>query len=250
MAATVAERLEQLWEETPGLGSWLGTVDHKRIGKRYVYTAFLFFLAGGIEALIVRAQLARPDEQLVGPQAFNELFSMHGITMIFLFVTPLLFGFGNFFVPLMIGTRDMAYPRLNAFGYWVFLFAGIFLYSSFLIGKAPDNGWFNYVPFSSKPYSPGLNADYYTLGLLFLGVSTTVGAINFIVTIFKLRAPGMSVARMPLYVWAILATSFAVVFALPSLTMANAMLELDRKFGFHFFDVKHGGSAILWQHLF
>src|SRR6266516_4677039 len=250
MAATVAERLEHLWEESPGLGSWLGTVDHKRIGKRYVYTAFVFFLAGGIEALIVRAQLARPDEQLVGPQTFNELFSMHGITMIFLFVTPLLFGFGNFFVPLMLGTRDMAYPRLNAFGYWVFLFAGIFLYSSFLIGKAPDNGWFNYVPFSSKPYSPGLNADYYTLGLLFLGVSTTVGAINFIVTIFKLRAPGMSVARMPLYVWAILATSFAVVFALPSLTMANAMLELDRKFGFHFFDVKHGGSAILWQHLF
>ncbi len=250
MAITVAERLEHLWEESPGLGSWLGTVDHKRIGKRYVYTAFVFFLAGGIEALIVRAQLTRPDEQLVGPQAFNELFSMHGITMIFLFVTPLLFGFGNFFVPLMIGTRDMAYPRLNAFGYWVFLFAGIFLYSSFLIGKAPDNGWFNYVPFSSKPYSPGLNADYYTLGLLFLGVSTTVGAINFIVTIFKLRAPGMSVARMPLYVWAILATSFAVVFALPSLTMANAMLELDRKFGFHFFDVKHGGSAILWQHLF
>jgi cytochrome c oxidase subunit I len=250
MAATVAERLEHLWEESPGLGSWLGTVDHKRIGKRYVYTAFVFFLAGGIEALIVRAQLTRPDEQLVGPQTFNELFSMHGITMIFLFVTPLLFGFGNFFVPLMIGTRDMAYPRLNAFGYWVFLFAGLFLYSSFLIGKAPDNGWFNYVPFSSKPYSPGLNADYYTLGLLFLGVSTTVGAINFIVTIFKLRAPGMSVARMPLYVWAILATSFAVVFALPSLTMANAMLELDRKFGFHFFDVKHGGSAILWQHLF
>jgi cytochrome c oxidase subunit I+III len=246
----IERRLEHLWEEAPGLGSWLGTVDHKRIGKRYIYTAFAFFLIGGLEAVLVRAQLARPDESLIGPQAFNELFSMHGITMIFFFVTPMLFGFGNFFVPLQIGARDMAFPRLNAFGYWIFLFSGLFLYSSFLVGRAPDNGWFNYTPFSTKPFSPGLNADYYTLGLIFLGISTTVGAINFIVTIFKMRAPGMSIVRMPLYIWAILATSFAVVFALPSLTMANVMLELDRKLGFHFFDTTHGGSSILWQHLF
>jgi cytochrome c oxidase subunit I+III len=246
----IERHLEHLWEEAPGLGSWLGTVDHKRIGKRYIYTAFAFFLIGGLEAVLVRAQLARPDESLIGPQAFNELFSMHGITMIFFFVTPMLFGFGNFFVPLQIGARDMAFPRLNAFGYWIFLFSGLFLYSSFLVGRAPDNGWFNYTPFSTKPFSPGLNADYYTLGLIFLGISTTVGAINFIVTIFKMRAPGMSIVRMPLYIWAILATSFAVVFALPSLTMANVMLELDRKLGFHFFDTTHGGSSILWQHLF
>jgi cytochrome c oxidase subunit I len=250
MEITLGRRLEHLWEEPLGLGSWLATVDHKRIGKRYVYTAFVFFLIAGIEALIMRTQLARPDESLVGPNAFNELFSMHGITMIFFFVTPMLFGFGNFFVPLQIGTRDMAFPRLNAFGYWIFLFAGIFMYSSFLIGKAPDNGWFNYTPFSGKTFSPGLNADYYTLGLIFLGLSTTVGAFNFIVTIFKLRAPGMSIVRMPLYIWAILATSFAVVFALPSLTMANVMLELDRRLGMHFFDPAHGGSSILWQHLF
>src|SRR5438067_11171768 len=232
----VTDRLEHLWEEPLGLGSWLGTVDHKRIGKRYIYTAFGFFTAAGIEAMFIRAQLAAPDQRLVGPETFNELFSMHGITMIFFFVTPMLFGFGNFFIPLQIGTRDMAFPRLNAFGYWIFLFAGIFMYSSFLIGKAPDNGWFNYTPFSAKAFSPGVNADYYTLGLIFLGISTTAGAFNLIVRILKFRAPGMSIVRMPLYIWAILATSFAVVFALPSLTMANVMLELDRRLGFHFFD--------------
>ena len=250
MATVIAERLERIWEEPPGLGRVLGTVDHKDIGKHYVYTAFVFFLLGGIEALFIRTQLARPNEQLIGPEAFNELFSMHGITMIFFFVTPMLFGFGNYFLPLMIGARDMAFPRLNRFGYWIFLFAGIFMYSSFLVGRAPNNGWFNYVPFSDKTFTPGLNADYYTLGLIFLGLSTTVGAINFIVTIFKLRAPGMSISRLPLYVWAILATSFAVVFALPSLTIANIMLELDRRAGFNFFNVSKGGDVILWQHLF
>src|SRR6266508_3320465 len=250
MAVSLAARLEQIWEERPGLGSWLDTVDHKRIGKRYCYTAFVFFLAAGIEAMLLRAQLARPDETLVGPKAFNELFSMHGITMIFFFVTPMLFGFGNYFVPLLIGARDMAFPRLNAFGYWIFLFAGLFMYSSFLVGHAPDNGWFNYVPFSDKRFTPGLSPDFYTLGLIFLAFSTTVGSINFIVTIFKLRAPGMSISRMPLYVWAILATSFAVIFALPSLTAANVLLELDRRFQFHFFDPSHGGDVVLWQHLF
>ena len=250
MATLVGERLERIWEEAPGLGSWLDTVDHKRIGKRYLYTAFTFFLLGGVEALIMRAQLARPEENLVGPAAYNQLFSMHGITMIFFFITPALFGFGNYFVPLLIGARDMAFPRLNAFGYWVFLFAGLFVYSSFLLGDAPDNGWTNYPALASKPFTPGLNPDYYTLGLIFLGISTTAGAINFIVTIFKLRAPGMSISRMPLFLWAILATSFSVVFALPSLTVANAMLSLDRLFGFHFFDPARGGAVVLWQHLF
>src|SRR5919197_3051189 len=250
MAISLAARLERVWEEKPGLGSWLDTVDHKRIGKRYCYTAFLFFLAAGVEASLMRAQLARPDESLIGPKTFNELFSMHGITMIFFFVTPMLFGFGNYFVPLMIGARDMAFPRLNAFGYWIFLFSGIFMYSSFAVGRAPDNGWFNYVPFSGKQFSPGLNADYYTMGLVFLGLSTTVGAVNFIVTIFKLRAPGMSLNRMPLFCWGILATSFAVIFAMPSLTAANVMLELDRRAGFSFFNPAKGGDVVLWQHLF
>jgi cytochrome c oxidase subunit I len=248
--AAIPERLERIWGERPGLAAFIDTADHKRIGKRYIYTAFVFFLLGGIEATIVRAQLARPLEGVVGPEGFNELFSLHGITMIFLFVTPMLFGFGNYFVPLMIGARDMAFPRLNAFGYWVFLFAGLFMYSSVIFQAIPNDGWFNYVPLASAEFSPGLHIDYYTVGLLFLGFSTTVGAINFIVTTFKLRAPGMSFNRLPLFVWAILATSFAVVFALPSLNAANAMLVLDRKFGFHFFDVHHGGDAVLWQHLF
>jgi cytochrome c oxidase subunit 1/cytochrome c oxidase subunit I+III len=203
-----------------------------------------------VEALFIRAQLARPDERILNPEAYNQLFSMHGITMIFFFVTPMLFGFGNYFIPLMIGSRDMAFPRLNAFGYWIFLFAGVFMYTSFLVGRAPNDGWFNYLNIADKKFTPGLNIDYYTLGLAFLGISTTVGAINFIVTIFKLRAPGMTIARMPLYVWGILATSFAVVFALPSLTVANAMLELDRRAGFNFFNVAKGGDVILWQHLF
>jgi cytochrome c oxidase subunit I+III len=250
VATAIVERLERIWEETPGLGSWLDTVDHKRIGKRYIYTAVAFFTAGGVEALLMRAQLAAPGLELTDPDTFNQLFSMHGITMIFFFVTPMLFGFGNYFVPLLIGTRDMAFPKLNAFGYWVFLFAGLFTYSSFLIGAAPNNGWFNYPPLSNLEYSPGLNIDFYTLGLIFLGISTTAGSINFIVTIFKLRAPGMSINRLPLYVWAILATSFAVVFALPSLTVANAMLALDRLAGFNFFDPRQGGDVILWQHLF
>ncbi|MDP8956008.1 MAG: cytochrome c oxidase subunit I [Actinomycetota bacterium] len=250
VAERVGERLEHIWGEVPGLGSFLDTVDHKRIGKRYIYTSFVFFILGGIEALILRAQLAEPATTLVGPETFNQLFSMHGITMIFFFITPMLFGFGNYFVPLMIGARDMAFPRLNAFGYWVFLFAGIFMNSSFLIGEAPNNGWFNYPPFSSEEFTPGLHADFYTLGLTFLGISTTAGAANFIVTIFKLRAPGMTVSRMPLFCWAILATSFLVIFALPALTVANAQLYLDRAFGFHFFDPARGGNVLLWQHLF
>ena len=247
---TIEERLERTWEEEPGLASWLDTVDHKRIGKRYLSTAFLFFVAAGIEGLLIRAQLTRPNETLFGPESYNQLFSLHGITMIFFFVTPILFGFGNYLVPLQIGARDMAFPRLNAFGYWVFLFAGLFLYSSVLVGRAPDDGWFNYVPLAGKSFTPGLNIDYYTLSLAFLSFSTTAGAINFIVTILKLRAPGMSVVRMPLFCWGILATSFSVVFALPALTMANVLLELDRRGGFHVFDPQKGGDVVLWQHLF
>jgi cytochrome c oxidase subunit I+III len=250
---TVAERTQRLaesWEEAPGLASWFKTVDHKKIGRRYLWTASLFFAMAGFEALALRTQLARPDQTLIGPGAYNQLFTMHGTTMIFLFATPMLFGFGNYFVPLMLGARDMAFPRLNAFGYWVFLFAGLLMNASFLFGQAPNGGWFNYVPLTGPEYTPEVNIGFYTVGLLFLGISTTAGAINFIVTTFKLRAPGMSLNRIPLFVWAILATAFAVVFALPALNADNAMLLLDRKFGFHFFDPARGGDPVLWQHLF
>ena len=195
----------------------------------------------------MRTQLARPNERLLSPEAYDQLFSMHGVTMIFLFVTPMLSGFGNYFVPLMIGARDMAFPRLNALGYWVFLGVGLFIYSSLVIGSAPDDGWFSYAPLSM---APGSNIDFYGLGLIFLGISTTAGAINFIVTIIRLRAPGMSLNRMPLFCWAMLATSLSLVFAVPSLTADCLLLELSRKWGYHFFDSAHGGDALLWQHLF
>lgn len=248
--AVATERLEQLWAEPRGFWTFLTTVDHKKIGKRYLVTAFAFFVLAGIEALTLRAQLARPGERLISPEEYNQLFSMHGTTMIFLFITPMLSGFGNYFVPLMIGARDMAFPRMNALSYWIYLGAGLFLYSSFLFRLAPNDGWFNYVPLSNSVFTPERNIDFYNLGLLFLTISTTVGAVNFIVTILRLRAPGMSINRMPLFCWAMLATALSVIFALPALSAANIMLELERKFGFHFFDVSGGGDPLLWQHLF
>jgi cytochrome c oxidase subunit I+III len=248
--ATVSERLERIWGEAENLHSWVTTVDHKRIGLKYLYTGLAFFVIGGIEALLLRVQLAQPNLGVLEPEAFNQLFTMHGTTMMFLFAIPVLSGFGNYLVPLMIGTRDMAFPRLNAFGYWVFLAAGIFLHSSFLIGRAPNAGWFNYVPLADEIYTPGPNVDFYALGLLFLGISTTGGVINFIVTILKMRAPGMSINRMPIFVWGELAMALATVFAIPPLTVALGFLTLERRFGFHFFDTAAGGDPILWQHLF
>jgi cytochrome c oxidase subunit 1/cytochrome c oxidase subunit I+III len=250
VATAEVRRLERSWVEPRGLVAWLGTVDHKKIGARYLVTAAAFFVAGGLEAAALRAQLARPEQSLLGPEAYDQLYSMHGLTMIFLFVTPMLSGFGNYLVPLMIGARDMAFPRLNAFGYWVFLAAGLFLYSGLVLGKAPDNGWFNYAPLSIASFSEGPNIDFYALGLLFLGISTTAGAVNFIVTILKLRAPGMSINRMPIFCWAVLATSISIVFAIPSLSVATGLLELQREWGFHFFDTAGGGDPVLWQHLF
>src|SRR3954447_10812487 len=243
-------KLEEEWGERPSLRSWFSTVDHKRIGRRYMVTAGIFFILAGTDAMIMRTQLARPNATLLSPEEYDQLFTMHGTAMIFLFSTPMFFGFGNFLVPLMIGARDMAFPRLNAFGYWVFAFAGIVMFSSQLVGKAPDGGWFGYVPLTDRPYSSGINLDVYCLGLLFLGVSTTIDAINFIVTALKMRAPGMSLNRVPLFVWAIVGTSFMVIFALPALNTANGMLFLDRRFGTHFFDPSLGGNTLLWQHLF
>jgi cytochrome c oxidase subunit I len=248
--ATVAERLERIWGEAENLHTWIATVDHKRIGLKYLYTGLAFFVVGGVEALIMRVQLAGSNLEVLDPETYNQLFTMHGTTMMFLFAIPTLSGLGNYLVPLMIGTRDMAFPRLNAFGFWVFLAAGLFLHSSFLIGRAPNAGWFNYLPLAGEQYAPGPNIDFYALGLLFLGISTTGGVINFIVTILKMRAPGMSINRMPIFVWGELAMALATVFALPMLSVALGMLILQRKFGFHFFDTAGGGDPILWQHLF
>ncbi len=198
----------------------------------------------------MRVQLAEPNAGVLSPGAYNELMTMHGTTMIFLFNTPVLAGFGNYLVPLMIGTRDMAFPRLNAFSYWIFLFSGLFMYASVFVGKMPDGGWFGYVPLTSKTYSPGINVDFWGLGIVFIGLSTTVGAVNFIVTIFKMRAPGMTLGRMPVFVWAMLVFAFMVLFAVPAVSLATGLLELDRLFGTSFFVPQLHGSVLLYQHLF
>src|SRR4051812_8417072 len=250
-ALTPRALLEGVWEERRGVLGWLTTTDHKRIGILYLFTALVFFAAGGVEALLIRTQLIQPLNGVLSPSLFDEMMSTHGVTMIFLFVIPISTGaFGNYLVPLMIGARDMAFPRLNALSYWLYLASGIFIYVGLLSGHGPNAGWFNYVPLASKPYSPGNNIDFYALGLIFNGISSTAAAINFIVTIFRLRAPGMSINRMPLFCFAFLAVSFALVFALPPLTVALVFLELDRQLGLPFYDVARGGDPLLWQHLF
>src|SRR3954464_1119057 len=247
---TTLEHVEHRWRDSPGIPGFFTTVDHKRIGLRYIYTSFVFFFLAGLAALAMRDQLASPNNSVLAPETYNQLFTMHGTTMLFLFNTPVLAGFGNYLIPLQIGSRDMAFPRLNAFSYWVFLFSGLLLYSSALIGHPPDGGWFAYVPLTDKAYSPGINMDFWGLAVIFVGISTTVGAINFIVTIFKFRAPGMTFNRMPIFVWSMLVFSFMVIFAVPAVTIAAALLELDRLFGTAFYTPGAGGSALLYQHLF
>ncbi|CAB3966906.1 cytochrome B561 [Burkholderia cenocepacia] len=242
--------LAALWESAPGWRGWLGTVDHKRIGLRYIVTAFAFLLLGGVEALVMRIQLARPNATLLTPAQYDALFTMHGVTMIFLYALPVLSGFANYLWPLMLGSRDMAFPRLNAFSYWAFLFAGLFLYASFPLGAVPDGGWFNYVPLTSLDYSAGANIDLYALGMILLGISTTGGAANFVVTLLRMRAHGMSIDRLPIIVWGTLTASVANLVAVPSVSLAFLLLWLDRNAGTHFFDVAHDGRPLLWQHLF
>src|SRR5216684_1727146 len=236
-------------QERRGL-SWVATVDHKRIGILYLLTTFAFFLIGGVEALVMRLQLAAPHNNLLSPDIYNQLFTMHGTTMIFLVVMPALIGFANYFVPLMIGARDMAFPRLNAMSYWLLLFGGLLLHFSVLAGGAPAAGWFSYAPLSETPFSSSLGVDYWILALLILGVSSVAGAVNMIVTILTLRAPGMTLRRVPLFVWMVFINSFLIVLALPALNAAIVMLLIDRQLEAHFFMGNQGGSPLLWQHFF
>ena len=241
------------------VGDWIMTTDHKKIGIMYIVTAFFFFLAGGVEALLVRTQLAVPNGKVLSPEIYNQVFTMHGTTMIFLFVMPMLTGLGNYVVPMMIGARDMAFPRMNAFGFWVVLLGGLFLTSSFLFGAAPNAGWFSYAPLTELTQdcgatavlcTPGANMDFWALGILMLGISSIAASLNFVVTILKLRAPGMTINRMPMFTWMTLVTAFLLLFALPSLTAAAILLLLDRHLGTHFFQSGFGGDPLLWQHLF
>jgi cytochrome c oxidase subunit I len=243
-------RLAKTWGTASGLIGALSTVDHKIIGRRYIVTAFVFLFLGGISAALMRMQLARPENKLLGPDLYNQLFTMHGTTMMFLFAVPVMEAFAVYLVPLMVGTRNIAFPRLNAFSYWVFLFGGMFLWVSFLLNIGPDVGWFAYVPLSGPQYSPGKRADTWAQMITFTEVAALAVSVEIIVTVFKQRAPGMTLDRIPLFVWSQLVTAFLVLFAMPAVMIASTLLILDRLIGTHFFNPAEGGDAILWQHLF
>ena len=236
---------------------WLRTVDHKKIGLMYIAYALVFLIIGGVEATLMRIQLAIPNNHFVSPQVFNQLFTMHGTTMVFFVGMPILFGFGNYLVPLMIGARDMAFPRLNAFSFWVSAFAGLLLYFSYVggsglyaAGSAPDVGWFAYAPLTAKVFSPGHSTDYWTLAIFLSGIGSIGTALNIVTTIICMRCRGMKLNRMPLLVWLYMVMSSLVFVAVSPLTAAQVMLTLDRYLGSHFFDTQAGGSAVLWMHFF
>jgi cytochrome c oxidase subunit 1/cytochrome c oxidase subunit I+III len=236
--------------EYQGLWSWVTSIDHKQLGIMYIASALFFFLVGLALALIMRIQLMLPMNHFVSQDTYNQIFTMHGTTMIFLMGMPLLFGYSVYLVPLMIGARDMAFPRLNAMGFWIFLFAAFMLYFSFMGGGAPAAGWFSYAPLTEKGFLSNPGVDYWALSLLVMGIGSVATGINLIVTILTLRAPGMTLQRVPLFVWMVLTTSFLVVLSLPALNAAIVMILFDRLLNTHFFSAAHGGSAILWQNYF
>jgi cytochrome c oxidase subunit I+III len=244
------QSLAQAWGRPPGFIGWLSSIDHKEIGLRYLVTAFAFFAAAGILAALMRLQLARPDSTLIGPDLYNQLFTMHGTTMMFLFAVPVMLGMGIYLVPLMIGARAIAFPRMAAFSYWVYLFGGLMLYTAFLANTGPDAGWFSYPPLAGPEFAPGKRADFWAQLITFTEVSALLVAVILITTIFKLRAPGMTINRIPLFVWAMLVMALIVMFSMPAVMFASTALITDRLVGTHFFNPAEGGDALLWQHLF
>jgi cytochrome c oxidase subunit 1 len=236
--------------ETTGWKSWLFTIDHKKLGIMYGVSALFFFLVGGFEALLIRAQLAGPDGTILSADKYNQMFTMHATTMVFLFVMPMAAAFANYFVPLQIGARDVAFPRINAFGFWCFLFGAIFINTSWLLGGAADGGWFMYAPNSSVPFSPTHGIDFWSLGLQITGIASLTGAINLIVTVINMRAPGMTLMKMPIFTWMILVVQFLLLFAIPVITVALFLLMFQRTFDATFFSVEAGADPLLWQHLF
>ncbi len=250
MTTSVLEHAPAGEHEPTGLWSWLTTVDHKRIAILYGVSAFAFFLLGGFEALLIRWQLGAPERTFLSPEAYNQLFTMHGTTMIFLGVMPLSAMFFNYLIPLHIGARDVAFPRLNAFSYWVFILGGLFMNFSFLMNAAPNAGWFGYANLTSRQFSPGLNVDFWVIGLQILGIASMAAAVNFFVTIVNLRAPGMTLMRMPMFVWMSFITQALLLLAFPVITVALILLMADRVFGASFFVPAGGGDPVLWQHLF
>ena len=243
-------QLLTLWRTERGLLGWLGTVDHKLIGRRYIATAFVFLALGGILAMLMRVQLSGPENRLIGPDRYNQIFTMHGANMMFLFAVPVMEAVAVYVVPLMIGTRNIAFPRLNAFSYWMYLAGGILLWTAFALNMGPDVGWFAYVPLSGPQYGIGKRSDIWAQMITFTEVSALAVAVEIVVTVLKQRAPGMSLDRIPLFVWSMLVTAFLIILAMPSIMVASTALILDRLVGTHFFNPAEGGDVLLWQHLF
>ncbi len=251
VAETERSELYRTLSDGGGLFGWLSVTTHQAIGMRYIVTAFIFLLLGGVEALAMRLQLARPENGLLGPDRYNQIFTMHGTTMMFLFAVPVMEGMGVYLVPLMLGTRNVAFPRLNAFGYWMYLFGGLLLYISAFTGTAPAAGWFSYTPLSGPQYSPGKGVDVWAQMITFTEISAMCVATELIVTIFKLRAPRMSLNRIPMFCWGMLVQSFMVIFAMPAVMLASTVLLLnDRTIGTHFVNPAEGGDPLLYQHIF
>jgi cytochrome c oxidase subunit 1 len=248
--AKLEARLMRSWERPRGIVGWLATVDHKEIGRRYIVTALVFLALGGLLAVLMRLQLSRPDNNLIGAARFNELFTMHGTTMMFLFAVPVMEGVAVYIIPLMLGTRSTAFPRLNAFSYFMYLFGGLLLWGAFALNIAPDVGWFAYTPLSGPQFSPGKRSDIWAQMVTFTEVSALSAAVVLVTTILKCRAPGMTLARMPLFAWAMLVVGVMIIFSMPSVALASSMLISDRLVGTHFFNQWEHGDALLWQHLF
>jgi len=250
LARSRAAALSHVWSRSAGFVGWLSEVDHRAIGLRMIVTAFLFLFAGGILALLMRLQLAHPESKLIDPDLYNRIFSTHGSTMMFLFAVPVMQGMGMYLVPLIVGSRSLAFPRLAAYSYFVYLIGGLLLYAGLFTRAAPDVGWFAYTPLSGPAFSPGKRTDVWAQMITFTELAALGAAVNTIVTVFKLRAPGMTIARIPLFVWSLLVISFMVVFAMPAVMLSSTCLALDRLVGTHFFNHAEGGDALLWQHLF
>lgn len=256
MIATSQERehvaaLERAWRPPSGVFGWLARTSHKNLGRNYIVTAFIFLLLGGVEALLIRLQLFKPDNTLLSPARYNQIFTLHGTTMMFLFAVPMMGGVAVYMIPLMLGTRDMVFPRLNAFAYWIYLAGGLLLYGSAFTGTISQAGWFAYPPLSGPQFSPGKGVDVWAQMITFTEISSLCVAVEIIVTVFRLRAPGMSLNRIPLYCWSMLVQSFLVIFAMPAVMVASTLMILnDRTIGTHFVNPAEGGDPLLYQHIF
>src|SRR6056297_910611 len=243
-------KLEAIWSSAPGWRRWFTTVNHTDVGRMYLATSFFFFVVGGLLAMLIRAQLATPHSVFVGPEVYSQLFTMHGTIMMFLFAIPTFEGLAIYLLPKMLGTRDLAFPRLTAYGYWCYAFGGLMLLVALVFGIAPDGGWFMYPPLTGPLHAPGINTDFWLIGITFVEISAICAAVEFTVSILKYRAPGMSLDKMPIFAWYALVTALMILTGFPPLILGSILLELERAFGLPFFQVVLGGDSLLWQHLF